>query len=216
MAISRQRRIADRFRDVNLAGSLFQLPVAAQSRGAGGVGGGGDRCASEFADAIDEMIAFFTLRDLTAVQQDVAMRLQRAAPFLQGGLVVKKVVIAQRGRTQRQFTGRPVGDDLDAVKMAVMLQSGSDLLHAVGIALQPDDVNVGGDAGLQFLRILHTGINEHYRGRVAGGAGMPNYGIAVASGYGIRGRCRKEKKKNNGNQLQPRNSIFRCQPTAFG
>ena len=158
-------------RGFDRAGAVFQQPVATERGIAGGVNAGGHVGIGQLRQRIDELIAHRALRHVAAVEQDVGLGGEAAAPLLKcRGVLVQRLRVDHRA-AQTQAARVAVRNDVNGADVAFARQHLGDLRQAVALGIELDDFELRGRCGGaepssnqsvdQALRISHCGINKN-------------------------------------------------------
>ena len=70
-------------------------------------------------------------------------------------------VDAESGRSQLERALTAVGDNVNRLKIAMLLQDFANLSHAISTGAEAINTGIGGKTCNQFISILNLGINEN-------------------------------------------------------
>ena len=153
-------------RGLDLAGPEFEVPVAALAGDAGQVAGSGNIGECQRAEFVDQALAIFGRRQVTAVEQDVTDIAEGIGPQRDAEIVLLERLGIEAGIAEPHAAVTAVGNDMDGVEVVVSFQGLGYLRDTVAIALQHHDfefaaqIHVGANVVDQQLVIVDAGIDE--------------------------------------------------------
>ncbi len=172
---------------IDVARCHLQHPVAAENRKSGLVARCRDIRAGDLCDAADEPLSVLSGRDVAAVNQDVAVRLQRPPDRRQSAVVLVKRRVAQRVGAEMEPSRLAMRDDVDRRDVASPLERRRNLGEPALSAAQQYNLEVGIYPGDQRIEIVDVAIDE-YDCRASGP--RLGYGAVCAAGKEVGKACR--------------------------
>jgi hypothetical protein len=156
--------------DVRLdaADLVFQIPVTAEQRASGQIRARGDIGAGQRREIVNQSLAFAAAGKVAAVEHEVRVGLQRFAPTLDDMRESPHVVLTELAGAELQSSVGSMGDDVHGIQVPVAGQGFGDLLDAVAVAVDDDDLDLPPLLGRlhqvidELLVVGRAGIDEDY------------------------------------------------------
>ncbi len=159
--------LADGKRGVNFARLEFQQPVAALGGTPGAIFRCGDIGQGEVAELADQAFSRFCLRQVAAINQNVAMLVERQAPVGNCQAVFRQGSGVEMRIPKLYIAVAAMGNNMDRIQVVPLLQRFGNLVDTATLVVQQDHFDMA--AGIRILLniidqrlvILDFGINKN-------------------------------------------------------